>query len=251
MKAFIKAEIDELGRQLNGYSMLLNLKYMNLCVNAEPGSLLPVDINFYGKMMNIEEAAVVTSPRKDQLAIVPQDPEYLEAIRRGVFEAHPEFIAEINYLDDDSPSEEERYLLYTMPEVDKDRRDLLRNGTKGLYEECCARMQIVYTQFKADLISRMKGFTPQEIKETEDGVDNEYKQYKDFTDQIYDDKQKEIEEGYQRYLEKHPEEHWAPASAAPASADRQNQPSAASSWYEEEDPDEGFDVTKGFRLRNY
>ena len=156
---------------MGGYYALMNYKYSNLCTKAEPASLLPVDIYIDATRMDMEQVAIVGSPREDQLSIIPKDEHYLEPIVRGVFDAHPEFKLEIKYMSEDLKREDERYLLYTMPEVNKDRRDLLANGVKSLYEETSARIKAVFAKDKLNLIQGVQGLPAEEIKELEDALD--------------------------------------------------------------------------------
>lgn len=235
---------------MGGYYALMNYKYSNLCTKAEPASLLPVDIYIDATRMDMEQVAVVGSPREDQLSIIPKDEHYLDPIVRGVFDAHPEFKLEIKYISEDLKREDERYLLYTMPEVNKDRRDLLANAVKSLYDETSARIKAVFTKDKLNLLQGVQGLPAEEIKELEDALDDAYDQNKNMVDQAYEMKSKEIEDAYDRYLENHRDEEWQPAaiSDSPSEpADTRNQQKASETPHgEKPEKKKDFDVTKGF-----
>ena len=235
---------------MGGYYALMNYKYSNLCTKAEPASLLPVDIYIDATRMDMEQVAVVGSPREDQLSIIPKDEHYLDPIVRGVFDAHPEFKLEIKYISEDLKREDERYLLYTMPEVNKDRRDLLANAVKSLYDETSARIKAVFTKDKLNLLQGVQGLPAEEIKELEDALDDAYDQNKNMVDQAYEMKSKEIEDAYDRYLQNHRDEEWQPAaiSDSPSEpADTRNQQKASETPHgEKPEKKKDFDVTKGF-----
>ncbi len=251
MRTALISEVKDISGRMGGYYALMNYKYSNLCTKAEPASLLPVDIYIDATRMDMEQVAIVGSPREDQLSIIPKDEHYLEPIVRGVFDAHPEFKLEIKYISEDLKREDERYLLYTMPEVNKDRRDLLANGVKSLYEETSARIKAVFAKDKLNLIQGVQGLPAEEIKELEDALDQAYDQNKGMVDQAYELKRKEIEDAYDRYLKNHPDEEWKPASISsePQSGQeipRENPKTPEKPADETPKKKKDFDVTKGF-----
>lgn len=250
MRTALISEVNDVKGRMGGYFALMNYKFCNLCTKAEPASLLPVDIYIDATRMDMEQVAIVGSPREDQLSIIPKDEHYLEPIIRGVFDAHPEFKLEIKYISEDLKREDERYLLYTMPEVNKDRRDLLTNAVKSLYEETSARIKVVFTKDKVNLIQGVQGLPVEEIKELEEALDEAYDQNKGMVDQAYELKRKEIEDAYERYLEDHPDEEWTPASISDPKPEQQeapkNKPKASAPADESPKKKIDFDVTKGF-----
>lgn len=250
MRTALISEVKDISGRMGGYYALMNYKYSNLCTKAEPASLLPVDIYIDATRMDMEQVAIVGSPREDQLSIIPKDEHYLDPIVRGVFDAHPEFKLEIKYISEDLKREDERYLLYTMPEVNKDRRDLLANGVKSLYEETSARIKAVFAKDKLNLIQGVQGLPAEEIKELEDALDQAYDQNKGMVDQAYELKRKEIEDAYDRYLKNHPDEEWKPASISDSPSEpagtRNQQKASETPHGEKPEKKKDFDVTKGF-----
>ena len=134
MNNYVITEIDSAQKKLSAYVTLLSYRYMNLCVKAELGALMPVNVYVGDESYNIEDVANVCSPDEFQFAVYPKNENNQQAIIQGVYEAHPEFKMEMK---NDGGS----YILYTMPVVDENRHDLLMNAIKGLYEECCGRDQ--------------------------------------------------------------------------------------------------------------
>ena len=96
-----------------------------------------------------------------------------------------------------------------MPQVDKNRRDFLINGVKGLYEECQVRIDAVYADYQARFAKILVNVPAQDVAEANKALDKASRQCKEMVDDLLFQKEQEIEEGYQRYLEekeKHQEE---------------------------------------------
>ena len=250
MRPIINTVIEDSKSRLNGYVMLLNFKYNNLCVKAEGAALLGVDVRVDGTVMDLEKTATVMQPRDDQFLVIPNDPYLVEPIIKGIFEMHPEFKMEMKFLDEDIKDPSTRHMLYTMPEVNKDRRDLLANAVKSLYDETSARIKAVFAKDKLNLLQGVQGLPAEEIKELEDALDDAYDQNKNMVDQAYELKSKEIEDAYDRYLENHRDEEWKPAAISDSpseTAGTRNQQKASETPHgEKPEKKKDFDVTKGF-----
>lgn len=189
--------LGELQKKMSAYAALLNYRYMNLCVKAEPASLLPVTVQLPEDDVDIEEVADVTVPQENQLQVYAKDQAFLLPISKAIFVAHPEFkIEEVPDEDD----EDEKTLLLTMPEVNKDRHDALVNGVDVLYEEAKGKIQVSFTEYSARIVDKTKNLHPDEIKEAKDALEDVNKQHTDLIKQYTDAKKAEIEDAYQRYL---------------------------------------------------
>jgi hypothetical protein len=92
-----------------------------------------------------------------------------------------------------------RYLLYTMPSVDKNRRDLLNEAVKSLHKECVARLNMTQAEKIAFAVGYLKE-KPEDIPEAKEVFESLHDEYKMKADEILQNKLDEIEEGYQRYL---------------------------------------------------
>ena len=92
-----------------------------------------------------------------------------------------------------------RYLLYTMPSVDKNRRDLLNAAVKSLHKECVARLNMTQAEKIAFAVGYLKE-KPEDIPEAKEVFESLHDEYKMKADEILQNKLDEIEEGYQRYL---------------------------------------------------
>lgn len=198
MNIYVTSAINGLKEKLNGYVALLKYRYTNLCVKAELASLLPVTVTA-DKAYNLEDVAQVALPDDYRLAIYPKLPDYLQPIIEGIADAHPEFKLEI-VQQRNSNDPREKHLLYTMPEVDKDRHDLLEKLTKTFYEECNAEMDKqlgLHTAGLPELAGKMEAEDIEEIKDALRDADNEYHAK---AKELKQEKLIEIEEAYMRYV---------------------------------------------------
>ena len=59
MDLFYKTKLNSAEKKMGSYMTLLNFRYQNLCVKAEPVALIPVDVHVFDEIMNIEEVAEV------------------------------------------------------------------------------------------------------------------------------------------------------------------------------------------------
>lgn len=198
MNIYVTSAINGLKEKLNGYVVLLKYRYTNLCVKAELGSLLPATV-IADKEYNLEDVAQVAIPNDYQLAIYPKLRDYLQSIIDGIFDVHPEFKLEIKQIEK-SDDPRDKHLLYTMPEVDKERHDLLVNLTKVFYEECNAEIDKQLAMHTAGLPELTGKMSVEDIEEIKDELSSINEEFHDKTKELKQGKIIEIEEAYQRYL---------------------------------------------------
>ncbi len=234
MNSFLLIQTDEVNRKMDSYIVLLSFRYMNLCVKAEIASLMPVSIVDEGTEYDIEEMADVAVANDYQFVVYPKYPELLSQIIEGIAEAHPEFKLSIkrgrvSYVDpdkdnddnDDSDEKPKRepvnldkfpagelgedntglFLVYTMPDVDKNRRDLLTTAVKSLHAECMMRIDSlfahhagIFTEFLASATSLSDG------ELLKNRLQQIYDEHKDRADMLRDEKIKEIDDAYAKYM---------------------------------------------------
>ena len=213
---FIISEIRDAEKKLGGYHALLNFRYSNLCIEADPASLLPVTIVMGSSTMNIEEMAeVATTDNKYQLMVLPKYQDALESIQLAVFQAHPEFKVEVKSVNDQM-----RYLLYEMPEVNKERYDFLHEAVKGLHDECKARIEAVINDEKLSF-AELYASRPDDLDEANKGLDEIRTDFIERIGTLLRKKQTDIDLAYLRYQDK-------------MAAETENDP--------------GYDVTKGMKM---
>ena len=199
MNVYVRQEVQDFQDKMNGYLTLFNYRMMNFCVKADPVALLPVTVSFYDSEYNLEEVARIQKPNDFQLEVFPKSQAYLDEIAAGVFDVHPEFKVE-TITEKDSQGREEHHLLYTMPEVNKDRRDLLNNTVKTFYDECKAHLEECNTKYEAKFVEILSE-QPSEFEAAKNAVSDIYHDAKKQAEKLYAAKLEEIEKGYKRYLE--------------------------------------------------
>ena len=173
--------LNEYEKVLDGYTGLLTCRLLNLCVKAHPIALIPVLVELWGEEKLFEEVADCAIPDDDHIEAYPKNEEFIFAIGKGVLEVHPEFIMKEKTVK--MGDQDMRILSFKVPPVDKDRRDILNNGVDVFYQETKAQYDETKAKYSAKIAERLS------------------KNNCDIAQQTVDDKKKEIEEAYQRYLQ--------------------------------------------------
>lgn len=199
--------LGEASSKMSGHVALLNYRYLNLCVKAEAASLLIVTVEYDGNNYDIEQVADVASPREDQLQVYPKGSDLVIPIGKAIAAVHPEFKQEVIKEENNSNAssenveEEDKSILLTMPEVDKNRRDALMEGVKVLYDETSAELTAIYETYTQKAIIQLMDGTAEEIDECKKALKDLKKEHFDLADGYRKNKEKEIEDAYKRYLE--------------------------------------------------
>ena len=155
-----------------------------------------------GEETNLEEVASAGLANDYQFEIYPNNPKMVFAICKGIKEAHPEFKIDTRTEESDEESEENQVVIVcTMPEVNKDRHDLLIEGVDTLYDQCKAKLDANHATYKTRLTAKLVGSSEDDIQEAEDELEKVYKTHDDICLEYKEEKVKEIEEAYQRYLD--------------------------------------------------
>ena len=95
MNVFITSQIESVEKKMAGYHALLSYRYSNLCVKADPTSLLSVTLVMGSTEKDIEEVAEVAKPKDDyHLIVIPKMQDFIMDINQAVQVAHPEFKVE-------------------------------------------------------------------------------------------------------------------------------------------------------------
>lgn len=201
MNNYIALEIHDLANKLKGYNVLFNYRLSNLCVKAEPTSLMPVTVLMADTEYNLEEVANIMRPDDFSFDVYPKNPNNLQEMINGIFDAHPEFKMELKTdKAEQEGAEDKHHAFYTMPPVDKDRRKLLNEAAKTFHKECMVNLDVTYAELQARLVEPYSKMSPLDIDEARKGFKNIYDKAREECDKILQLKQNEIEEGYQRYL---------------------------------------------------
>lgn len=204
MNTYINIQLQDFSQRIRGYNMLFNYRLMNLCVKAEPASLMPVTVEVMGREYNLEEVAELRRPDEYHFEIRANNENNLDDVVGAILDVHPEFILDMK-TEKDAGDNEHRYAFYSMPEVNKDRYDLLTKLTKGFYDECAIQIDAAYAKEQTRFIDLLLHAPAADVDEAKGEMKTIYDGGKDESAKMRDAKLQEIEEAYQRYLEKHPD----------------------------------------------
>lgn len=201
MKRNIKLLLDEAKNKLSGYLALLGYRLMNLCVKAEPASLLSMEVEYGDDKMPIDSFVTAYRPDDYHFMIIPNDPKMMKEIAKAIATSHPEFKQEIKQLDEkDSEEEPTEYFYITMPDVDDDRYKVLTDAVTALCDSAKSRMELTYNKYLAEMTAYLISSPKEEQEEAKNELQNLYDRVVEATDQYKTQKETEIEEAHSRYL---------------------------------------------------
>lgn len=207
MKRTVINEVNILEEKLTGFAAMLNFRYLNLCVKAEEVSLLPVVIMVEGDSKKIEDTAIVAKKNDYQFIVVPKFEEDLQAVGQGIALSHPEFKQKIEVMTIDSIDDQMQpvqrninYILLTMPDVDDNRYDVLKQGVDTLYQDSKSRMDEVFSQSTGKIIAMTIGEEPEDIDRLKKALDRIKDEKKAKIDTLKSDKLKEVEDAHNKWL---------------------------------------------------
>ena len=209
MKREIIKEFDMLGDALSTLNAQFAYRLMNLCVKAEPVSLLSIEAMIEGKSQKLEECAQIGQEDDYSFQIFPNYDGDIPALAKAILMDHPEFKQEMKTMQVDISTEEGKsdmqdvhYILVTMPDVDDNRYDVLKNGVNGFYEENKAQMEAVSAKHDAKIATLLDGESAEDVKKVKEARDKQTKTWYEQRDSIYNDKVKEIEEAHVKWQNK-------------------------------------------------
>lgn len=200
-------EYEKLADKLSNNVGVMNYRFMDLCVKAEPVSLLPVEVLIEGETKKIEECANISKEGDFQFEVFPNYEEDLNAIMKSVMRFHPEFKQEIKTtrvsISDENGQDKGydiRYLLLTMPEVNDDRYDVLKEGVKVIYNECKVQMELANNKSKVKFAELAMGETKENLELLDKELDKLNNQWNTQRDNLYNAKLQEIEDAHNKWL---------------------------------------------------
>jgi hypothetical protein len=209
MKREIIKEFDNLGDALSTLNAQFSYRLMNLCVKAEPVSLLSIEVMIEGESQKLEKCAQIGKEDDYTFQIFPNYEGDIPALAQAIFKEHPEFKQEMKTMqvnisiDEEKPDMQDvHYIQLTMPEVDDNRYDLLKDGVKVLYDGNKAQMEAVTAKADAKFAELIVDESKKDIEQLKEARDKQTKTWYEQRDSIYNNKLKEIEEGHNKWLVK-------------------------------------------------
>ena len=213
MKREIIKEFDNLGDALSTLNAQFAYRLMNLCVKAEPVSLLSIEVMIEGESQKLEKCAQIGKEDDYTFQIFPNYEGDIPALAQAIFKEHPEFKQEMKTMqvnisiDEEKPDMQDvHYIQLTMPEVDDNRYDLLKDGVKVLYDGNKAQMEAVTAKADAKFAVLIVGESKEDADKLKAARDKQTKTWYEQRDSIYNKKLKEIEDGHKKWLVKQAKE---------------------------------------------
>ena len=213
MKREIIKEFDNLGDALSTLNAQFSYHLMNLCVKAEPVSLLSIEVMIEGESQKLEKCAQIGKEDDYTFQIFPNYEGDIPALAQAIFKEHPEFKQEMKTMqvnisiDEEKPDMQDvHYIQLTMPEVDDNRYDLLKDGVKVLYDGNKAQMEAVTAKADAKFAVLIVGESKEDADKLKAARDKQTKTWYEQRDSIYNKKLKEIEDGHKKWLVKQAKE---------------------------------------------
>jgi hypothetical protein len=207
MRRAVIKEFERLGEVLSNYNAVFAFRLKNLCVKAEEVSLLSVEVLVEGELQKLENCTTISKKDEYSFMIFPIYDEDMPSLAQGLMRVHPEFKqkfesmtvegVDINGHQEDT---EVRYILVTMPDVDDDRYDVLKDGVKLCYEECKAQMDAANLKADAKFATLTVGESEEDMERLKAGRDKLNEQWNGQRDKVYEEKLQEIEEAHNKWL---------------------------------------------------
>lgn len=197
---------EEAKSKMSGYVALFSYRLGNLCIKAEPVSLLSIDVLHDGSIAKFEDAAEALKPDDYHFIIIPKSEGILFSIAKSIKRVHPEFKLEIKSVAEndssDDTSDKYKYIHVEMPEVNKDRHDALKEATEILYKECKTREDGIIDLYSAKIKTRLEGYPKEAFDEMEDKMETFKSQIFDLMNKNFESKLTEIDLAYNSYIKK-------------------------------------------------
>lgn len=205
MKRSISNQYDQLQEKLKGYVAMMNFRYINLCIKADPISLIPVKVNVEGTEKNLEQVAMTAKKDDYRFWIVPKYDEDKDSICKGIAKVHPEFkqkedTLKIEGISEDGEAYDVHYIELTMPDVDDNRYNALKDAVDVVYQECKTLMEAAVSKAKAEIAFLSVGEPKEDIDGINKAVDNLNEKCEKQRDKLRDKKLQDIEDAYKKWL---------------------------------------------------
>ena len=205
MKRSISNQCDQLQEKLKGYVAMMNFRYINLCIKADPVSLIPVKVNVEGTEKNLEQVAMTAKKDDYRFWIVPKYDEDKDSICKGIAKVHPEFkqkedTLKIEGISEDGEAYDVHYIELTMPDVDDNRYNALKDAVDVVYQECKTLMEAAVSKAKAEIAFLSVGEPKEDIDGINKAVDNLNEKCEEQRDKLRDKKLQDIEDAYKKWL---------------------------------------------------
>ena len=207
MKRSVLHDYNQWEEKLTGYVAMLNFRFMNLCIKAEEASLLPINVTVEGMSNKLEQVALIAKKDEYSFMVVPNIDGDLKDVAQGIAMSHPEFKQDVESLRiealdaEGNPTEHDvPYILLTMPEVNDDRYDFLKQAVDTFYQECKVLMDKATMQARGQIAMNIIGEPEEDVDGMNKAIDKLKEDKEKQRDELRDKKLHEIEEAHNKWL---------------------------------------------------
>ena len=208
MKHKIINEITKAQERLLGYIGQMSYEYSQLCIKADPSSLLGCEETMDGKVWHMEDMArVVVHEEKednDKIDIYPNDPGFISVIMSGMMTIHPELkfsLEKYEEADEDDDNPELKFLRLTMPTMNDDRRKLVLAAIDAIDGHCKANHEAMKVKYSAELAKVTVTESAADADEAKKLFEQLFDNYSKMREQLTEQQKEYVEIAYKRYLE--------------------------------------------------
>lgn len=210
--------LNEAQKKMSGFAVYMNYQFIHFSVQAEPAALLAIEVELNNVRMNLEDVADIILPNETQFGIIPKSQSYLFPICKAIGMVHPEYKIEQKSMNDeqqeespteaedrDTDEEDEKYILCTMPEVTKERRDAGMDYVKTIYDETLAKLDTVNTAYGVKIGKVLTQPKANEADEAKEELKKMHDEHLEICKSYREEKENQIEAAYQDYLKRQQE----------------------------------------------
>lgn len=201
------AEYDRLADKLTNLVAMMDYKFKNICVKAEEVSLLPITARIEGEDKKLEECATIAKEDDYHFMIFPKYDEDMQDVAVGIARAHPEFLQErksmpvtVHDRDGKERDIDANYILLTMPVVDDDRYDVLKQAVDVEYNLCKEQMEGANFVAQGKFATLSTSETKEDLDILKEELDKLNDEWNGKRDDIYNAKLQEIEDAHNKWL---------------------------------------------------
>ena len=209
MKRAIVNAYTTLEEKYSGFVNQLNYRLMNLCIKAEEASLLPIKVDVDGSLANLEDVATLAKKNDYEFIVVPNYTDDMDNVAQAIAMIHPEFkqtfdkweVESVN-MNQETVMRNVPYIQLTMPEVNDDRYNLLKETTNLAYDDCKTRMEAAKVKATGELEGFLADMTEDEANEVKKAFERLSEEWESKRDDMHQQKIEEIDVAYNKWLGK-------------------------------------------------
>ncbi|MGM9699498.1 MAG: hypothetical protein ACI3Y0_12795 [Prevotella sp.] len=206
MKHKIVNVIAKAQERLLGYIGQMSYEYAQLCIKADPSSLLGFEEVINGKTMRMEDLARVVvhdaEDDNDKIDIYPNDPSFIACIMGGMMSIHPEMqftLEKYEEAEEDDDNPELKYLRLTMPKVNDDRRKLLLAAIDAIDEQCKVNHEKMKVKYAAELTTATLTEKASDADEAKKLFEQLFDNYKRMRERMTEEQKENVKKAFLRY----------------------------------------------------